>query len=146
MKTLKALFPLILLTACQAGPARVMTPVAPFNNVNNVGQMRAPVSAQNVATRGLTKSEFTYSGDKTELTVIMVHDTGETVETKTIRNPLTGNKVSAETTTKRNGAVVSKRATTPAEADLTVKVAANNGWQDVYRDLKARYQLAGLIS
>lgn len=142
MKTLKLLFPLLLLSACQAGQSRVMTPVAPFN----APQRALTAQTQNTSTRGLTKSEFSYSGDKTELTVIMIHDTGETTETKTIRNPLSGGKVSAETTFKRNGSVVSKRATSPAEAELSIKVAANNGWQDVYRDLKTRYQLAGLIS
>lgn len=139
MKTLKLMLPMLLLTACQAPMTRSLTPAAPMRPMTMQ-------RAQNVVARGLLKSEFKYSADKTELTVIMVHDTGETIKAVTTRNPLTGSAVKAETITERNGAVVQRRATTPAEADLTVKVCANNGWQDVYRDLKARYQLAGLIS
>ena len=136
MKPIRVLLPLILLTACQA-PQMFPRVAAP----------RSPLTFQRSSqtARGLIKSEFTYSVDKTELMISMVHDTGETVEAKTVRNPLTGLAVQTLTTTKRNGAVVSSKPTLPAEAELVVKVAANNGWQEVYRDLKARYQLAGLI-
>lgn len=137
MKPLRLLLPLILLTACQAPQfsARVAAPRTPVT-LQSSGQVQA---------RGLLKSDFAYSADKTELTVTMVHDTGETIEAKTIRNPLSGNAVQALTTTRRNGAVVSSKPTVQTEAELTLKVAANNGWQDVYKDLKARYKVAGLI-
>ncbi|PKL77938.1 MAG: hypothetical protein CVV27_04245 [Candidatus Melainabacteria bacterium HGW-Melainabacteria-1] len=137
MKFQPILLPLLLLTACQAPLTRSMNP-APLQ-----GQLAAQRAA---ASRGLIKSEFSYSADKTELTLTMTHDTGEVVKARTVRNPLSGNSVQAETIIERNGSVVQRRASTPAEAELAVKVAANNGWQDVFRDLKARYQLAGLIS
>lgn len=110
---------------------------------------RSTVLRQNSApimNKGLIKSEFKFSPDKTELTVIMTHDTGETVEVKTTRNPVAGNAVQTETTIKQNGVVTAKRATSPSEAELAVKVAANNGWLEVFRELKTRYQLAGLIA
>lgn len=125
---------LLLLTACQA-PQLANRPNAPVT----LQRASAP------ATRGLVKATYAYSADKTELTITMVQDSGETIEAKTVRNPLTGNAVQALTTTKRNGAVVSSKPTVQEEAQLTIKVVANNGWADVYKDLKARYQLAGLV-
>lgn len=123
-----------LLAACQ-------TNSLPGGRTTLLRQNNAPVMS-----KGLIKSEFKFSADKTELTVIMTHDTGETVETKTTRSPNTGNTVQTETTIKQNGVVTAKRATSPSEAELAVKVAANNGWLEVYRELKTRYQLAGLIA
>ena len=117
---------------------------------NSLPTTRNTILRQNTASmpmmsKGLIKSEFKFSADKTELTVIMTHDTGESVEAKTTRNPLTGNAIQTETTVRQNGVVTAKRVTSPSEAELAVKVSANNGWQDVYRELKSRYQLAGLI-
>lgn len=139
MKPMQLLLPLLVgLSACQA---QILPPGAPSAQL-----MRQNSVARPVLTRGLTKAEYKFSADKTELVLTMTHDTGEVVETKTVRNPVNGSTVQTETTVKQNGAVVAKRATLPAEAELSIKVAANNGWQDVYRELKTRYQLAGLVS
>lgn len=128
------IFPLILLTACQA-PQLSNRPGGPVT-----------VQRSSVSSRGLVKATYAYSADKTELTLTMVQDTGETIESRTVRNPVGGNSVQATTTIKRNGAVVSTKPTVSEEAQLAIKVVANNGWADVYKELKTRYQLAGLVS
>ncbi len=103
-------------------------------------------SASALGARAITDSRFSYSADRSELTVILVHDSGETIEYSAVRRPLDGMSVQAQTTVKRNGSVVSSARSTPSEAQLAIKTAANNGWQEVYKDLKERYRLAGLVN
>lgn len=126
-------FGLALVACQQPGPVNGTAPV-------RLNSAAAP------GTRAITDSRFSYSTDRSELTVILVHDTGETIEHSAVRRPLDGPSVQAQTTVKRNGTVVSSARTTPSEAQLVVKTAANNGWQDVYKDLKERYRLAGLVN
>lgn len=135
------LLPLIL-TSCTA-------PVTPALRANPA--LQAPHSVQTFAqtdplqSRGIVKAEYTYSADQTELTITMERDDGQTQENHLVRQPLGGSAVSVETVLKRNGAVTSRHRTLVDEAQLALKVAANNGWQSVYHDLKERYQLAGLL-
>ncbi|PIQ24709.1 hypothetical protein COW36_23320 [bacterium (Candidatus Blackallbacteria) CG17_big_fil_post_rev_8_21_14_2_50_48_46] len=119
---------------------------------NNVQALRTPNTPQllNAAsapsTRAITDARYSYSADRTELLITLTHDNGETAEHSLVRRPLDGFAVVAQTTIKRNGSVVSSARTTPSEAQLVIKTAANNGWQDIYRDLKDRYRLAGLVN
>jgi len=132
--TIKWLLPLCLLSAC----APAMLPQQP--------PRPAPgLQALNTPERGLTSSTYRYSADQTELTIIMQYDNGETHENSVTRRPLGGNTVSAETVVKRGASVVRRHQTRADEAQLALKVAANNGWREVYNDLRARYQLAGLL-
>ncbi len=126
-------FGLALVACQQPGPVNGLAPVR-LNSASALG------------TRAITDSRFSYSADRSDLTVILVHDSGETIEYSAVRRPLDGASVQAQTTVKRNGSVVSSARTTPSEAQLTMKTAANNGWQEVYRDLKERYRLAGLVN
>lgn len=123
----------LTLVACQAPGPQMATPV----RLN---------TASAVSSRAITDSRFNYSADRSELTVILVHDSGETVEYSAVRRPLDGFSVQAQTTVKRNGSVVSSARTTPSEAQLVLKTAANNGWQEVFKDMKERYRLAGLVN
>jgi len=124
----------LALVACQ--------PPGPVNGIPAV-RLNA---ASAIGSRAITDSRFSYSADRSELTVILVHDSGETLEYSAVRRPLDGLSVQAQTTVKRNGSVVSSARTTPSEAQLVLKTAANNGWQEVYKDLKERYRLAGLVN
>ncbi|MGE3724719.1 MAG: hypothetical protein AB7I41_04160 [Candidatus Sericytochromatia bacterium] len=124
----------LALVACQ--------PPGPVNGISPV-RLNAATA---IGSRAITDSRFSYSADRSELTVILVHDSGETVEYSAVRRPLDGLSVQAQTTVKRNGSVVSSARTTPSEAQLVLKTAANNGWQEVYKDLKERYRLAGLVN
>lgn len=126
-------FGLTLVACQQSGPGIGMAPVR-LNAASALG------------TRAITDSRFSYSTDRSELTVILVHDSGETIEYSAVRRPIDGPSVQAQTTVKRNGSVVSSARTTPSEAQLVIKTAANNGWQEVYKDLKERYRLAGLVN
>jgi hypothetical protein len=123
----------LALTACQQ-------PV-PLNSAQ-LGR----VNAASLSSKAITDSRFSYSSDRTELTVILVHDSGDTVEYSVVRRPVGGDLIQAQTTVKRNGSVVSSARTTPSDAQLVMKTAANNGWQEVYKDLKDRYRLAGLVN
>lgn len=124
----------LLLGACQAQP--IMQLLAP-SRVSGTAQ---------ITTRAITDSRYSYSSDRTELVVTMSHDTGESIEYSLVRRPLEGFSVVAQTTVRRSTTVVSVSRTTPAEAQLVLKTAANNGWQEVYRDLKERYRLTGLVN
>lgn len=130
MKKFLSLSLLLLLPACQS------TSFAP--------QGQAPLlQSQSVRPQAIVKSNFSYNADKTELTVFITKDSGEVGEYWLMRRPLGNTVVSVMTTLKHNGNV-DRHKTTFSEAELVLKVAANNGWQDVYRDLKTRYELAGL--
>lgn len=117
----------------------------PTGPVNGIAAVRLN-AASAIGSRAITDSRFSYSADRSELTVILVHDSGETLEYSAVRRPLDGLSVQAQTTVKRNGSVVSSARTTPSEAQLVLKPAAKNGWQEVYKDLKERYRLAGLVN
>ena len=126
-----------LLTAC--GPRQgVSVPVStPALN---------PIVAQNNLTAtGVVDSRYEYNGDNTELNVIIEQSSGEEMTLQLIRRPLGGSSVSVQTIVKEGGQVSSRYRTTPGEAQLAVKLAANNGWRNVYNDLKARYEPAGLL-
>lgn len=127
----------LLLCACQSAPT-----LAPQRSLSPANPA---INAQSLHSQGVTKSDFSYSADQTELTVIIEQDNTEVTHYQLIRRPLANSAVSVETTVKKNGQVSSRHRTTASEAELVIKVAANNGWQNVYRDLKARYQLAGLL-
>lgn len=134
MSLTKYLLPLCLLSACSAPP--MLPPVGP---------MQPPVTLQQRSTtpdRGIVRSDYRYSPDRSELTIIMEHDNGETQENSLIQR---GGSVTVETVIKRNGSVQRRHRTRADEAQLAVKVAANNGWRDVHSDLRSRYQLAGLL-
>lgn len=137
MKPLIFLCLISTLVACQA------TPVLPSSRALNPANPL--LTRQNVVPQGVTKAHFSYSADKTELTVIIESDTGEVTENSLIQKPLGGSTVTVETVVKRNNQVVSRHRTLASEAELAIKVAANNGWRDVFTDLKARYKLAGLV-
>ena len=70
---------------------------------------------------------------------------GEEMTLQLIRRPLGNTTVSVQTFIREGGQISSRYRTTPGEAQLAVKLAANNGWRNVYRDLKERYELAGLL-
>lgn len=133
MKTALALLSLSLLCACNAS--------APQPAVFQPRPVLIQANGQPVS-QGITKAKYQYSADKSTLTLTMDRDTGDTLEMITVSR---GGSVSAETIIKRGGGVVSRKPTLSSEADLAVKVAANNGWQDVHGDLKARYTAAGLL-
>ena len=104
------------------------------------------VATQNSsAERGVVNSRYEYSADKTELNVIVEQSGGEEMTLQLIRRPLGGTTVSAQTVIKENGQVSSRYRTTPGEAQLALKLAANNGWRSVHGDLKERYEQAGLL-
>lgn len=128
-------FLMVLLGACQVAPPAVQYPQIP--SVHTTAQ---------AVVRAITDSRYSYSTDQTELVVTVTHDTGESFEYSVIRRPIDGISVVAQTTIRRNGAIVSSSRTTPTEAQFVLKIAANNGWQEVYRDLKARYRLIGLVN
>ena len=124
---------LLSLAACQTSHTLNTAPTALLN--------RASTSV-----RAVTDVRYSYSSDHSELLITMTHDNGDTTEYSLVRRPLDGPTVSAQTTVKRNTVVVSSTRTTPTEAQLVLKAAANNGWQDVFRDLKERYRLIGLVN
>lgn len=127
-----------LLAAC--GPRQNV--VAPLNTL----PLSNAVVAQNTFTpAGVVNSRYEYSADNTELNVIIEQSSGEEMTLQLIRRPLGNSTVSVQTTVKENGQVSSRYRTTPGEAQLAVKLAANNGWRNVYNDLKERYELAGLL-
>ncbi len=127
----------LVLSACQNTP--VLAPQGANQPLFNPA-----VNAQSLQSRGVVKSDFSYNSDQTELTVTIEQDNGETTDYQLIRRPVGGSAVTVQTVVKQNGQVTSRHRTTASEAELVIKVAANNGWQNVYRDLKTRYQLAGL--
>lgn len=122
----------LVLTACQSQPL-LSSSAAPM----------AALTRQSVA-RADVELTFTYSADKTELTCkIQETPTTATLYT-TIRRPLTGTQVLAETSVMQNNQLIKKGPTSPAEAKLVIQGAASNGLADIYKDLKERYRLAGL--
>lgn len=125
----------MVLVAC-AGPRQVVGPALPQNP--------AAVAAQNTS-RGVVDSRYEYNGDRTELNLIIEQSSGEEMTLQLIRRPLGNSTVSVQTVVREGGQVSSRYRTTPGEAQLAVKLAANNGWRDVYNDLKERYELAGLL-
>lgn len=125
----------MVLVAC-AGPRQVVGPALPPNP--------AAVAAQNTS-RGVVDSRYEYNGDRTELNLIIEQSSGEEMTLQLIRRPLGNSTVSVQTVVREGGQVSSRYRTTPGEAQLAVKLAANNGWRDVYNDLKERYELAGLL-
>lgn len=125
----------MVLVAC-AGPRQVVGPALPSNP--------AAVAAQNTS-RGVVDSRYEYNGDRTELNLIIEQSSGEEMTLQLIRRPLGNSTVSVQTVVREGGQVSSRYRTTPGEAQLAVKLAANNGWRDVYNDLKERYELAGLL-
>lgn len=103
-------------------------------------------TAQNTSTeRGVLNSRYEYNADNTELNIIVEQSSGEEMTLQLIRRPLGGSAVTVQTVVKQNGQVSSRYRTTPGEAQLAVKLAANNGWRNVHSDLKERYELAGLL-
>lgn len=127
-----------LLLAC--GPRQNVA--APLNTP----PLSNAVVAQNTFTpAGVVNSRYEYSTDNTELNVIIEQSNGEEMTLQLIRRPLGNSTVTVQTTVKENGQVSSRYRTTPGEAQLVVKLAANNGWRNVYNDLKERYELAGLL-
>lgn len=125
-----------LLVAC--GPRQnVATPVAPLNPA---------LTAQSAPTaQGVLDSRYEYNGDQTELNIVIEQSSGEEMTLQLIRRPLGNTTVSVQTFIREGGQISSRYRTTPGEAQLAVKLAANNGWRNVYRDLKERYELAGLL-
>lgn len=135
MSLTKYLAPLCLLSACSAPP--MLPPV--------IGAMPPSVALQQRSTapeRGIVRSDYRYSSDRSELTIIMEHDNGETQENLLVQR---GGSVTVETVIKRSGSVQRRHRTRADEAQLAIKVAANNGWRDVHSDLRSRYQQAGLL-
>lgn len=125
-----------LLVAC--GPRQnVATPVAPLNPA--LASQSAP------AAQGVLDSRYEYNGDQTELNIVIEQSSGEEMTLQLIRRPLGNVTVSVQTFIREGGQISSRYRTTPGEAQLAVKLAANNGWRSVYRDLKERYELAGLL-
>lgn len=95
----------------------------------------------NLNTEAVIESKFNYSTDKATLTANFKENNGTVTVYRTIKS---GNTVTAETANLQDGQEVNKHLTTPNEANLVIKVAASNGLADIYRDLRARYRLAGL--
>lgn len=124
----------MVLVAC-AGPRQVNPVVLPNP---------AAVAAQSTS-RGVVDSRYEYNADRTELNLIIEQSSGEEMTLQLIRRPLGNSTVSVQTVVREGGQVSSRYRTTPGEAQLAVKLAANNGWRDVYNDLKERYELAGLL-
>jgi hypothetical protein len=127
-----------LLTAC--GPRQNVALPA-----NSPPAANAIVAQNTLTATGVVNSRYEYSGDNTELNVIIEQSSGEEMTLQLIRRPVGGSSVSVQTVVKENGQVSSRYRTTPGEAQLAVKLAANNGWRSVYNDLKERYELAGLL-
>ncbi len=128
-------FALITVSAC--GPRTVTPPV----------QRVAPqITAQNVTPSGIVESRFEYKNGKTELNLIIERSSGEELTLHTLQSP-GSSSVKTQTTVRdsKDGQINARYGTLPGEAQLAVKLAANNGWRDVYRDLKNRYELAGLL-
>ncbi len=125
----------MVLVAC-AGPRQGVSPVLPPNPA---------LTAQNTPARGVVDSRYEYNADRTELNMIIEQSSGEEMTLQLIRRPLGNSTVSVQTVVREGGQVSSRYRTTPGEAQLAVKLAANNGWRDVYNDLKERYELAGLL-
>lgn len=121
-----------LVVAC--GP-RQITPMAQ-------PMATSPTLTAQSNSRGVVDSRYEYSGDKTELNVIIEQSSGEEMTLQVIRR---NNTVNVQTLIREGGQISSRYRTTPGEAQLAVKLAANNGWRDVYNDLKERYELAGLL-
>jgi hypothetical protein len=132
MKKYLICLPLLILAGCQTAPNFNPSTPSPLLNSSS--------------TRAVTDVRYSYSSDRSELIITMTHDSGDTVEYSLVRRPVDGSTVTAQTTIKRNTVVVSSTRTTPTEAQLVLKAAANNGWQDVFRDLKERYRLIGLVN
>lgn len=131
----RILLPLTLfaLTACNASAPAAFQ--ATPNRLN---------AASAVGTQGVKESRFAFNGDRTELTGTVIYDNGETKLFTTVRRPTTGSSVTAETSVLQGGSLQRKYATQPAEATFVIRLAANSGLADVYRELQDRYRLAGL--
>lgn len=97
-----------------------------------------------VNSQGIVNSTFRYSADKTTLTVQIEREAGQVFEYSSTRRPLTGAQITTETVLTISGSTIYRHRTTVDEAELAIKVSANNGWQEIYADLKERYKLAGL--
>ena len=96
--------------------------------------------------QAIVESQFEFSQDQTLLTARLKEDTGLMTRYETLRKPVTATQVQAETVVLTSeGQEKERRKTTPPEAKLVLKVAASNGLATIYKELKQRYQLAGLV-
>lgn len=133
-----------LLLAC--GPRQSSPGSATGSVINPYPSFANAVATQNSsAERGVTNSRYTYNADNTELNIIIDQSSGEEMTLQLIRRPLGGSVVTVQTIIKEQGQVSSRYRTTPGEAQLAIKLAANNGWRSVHSDLKERYEQAGLL-